>query len=149
MVLRRRRRQRRQPPHFTYSRWDGTQTGFQVDADHLFDELADDLLYHGDVNNALRQMMQGGMTDMNGEQMQGIREMLDRLRERRREILDNHDLGGVFDDIADALRDVVEEERGAIQDMVDQAQQSGDEHDGDETEDPDGEIATEEIRHEG
>lgn len=127
MVLRRRRRQRRQPPHFTYSRWDGTQTGFQVDADHLFDELADDLLYHGDVNNALRQMMQGGMQDMDGRQMEGIRDMLDRLRERRREILDNHDLGGVFDDIAEALRDVVEEERRALDDMVEQASDSGDE----------------------
>ncbi|MEZ5168893.1 MAG: hypothetical protein R2695_21300 [Acidimicrobiales bacterium] len=127
MVLRRRRRVRRQPPHFTYSRWDGTQTGFDVDADHLFDELADDLLYHGDVNNALRQMMQGGMRDRDGRQMQGIREMLDRLRERRREILDNHDLGGVFDDIADALREVVEEERRALSDMVEQADRSGDE----------------------
>ncbi|NIR40489.1 MAG: hypothetical protein GWN79_23895, partial [Actinobacteria bacterium] len=85
MVLRRRRRRhRRQPPHFTYSRWDGTQTGFDVDADHLFDELADDLLYHGDVNNALRQMMQGGMVDRDGRRMEGIREMLDRLRDRRR-----------------------------------------------------------------
>ncbi|MDG2028496.1 MAG: hypothetical protein P8J50_15420 [Acidimicrobiales bacterium] len=127
MVFRRRRRQRRQPPHFTYSKWDGSQTGFQVDADHLFDELADDLLYHGDVNNALRQMMQGGMTDMDGRQMEGIREMLDRLRDRRKEILDNHDLGGVFDDIAEALREVVEEERQALGDMVDQAADSGDE----------------------
>jgi uncharacterized protein with von Willebrand factor type A (vWA) domain len=126
MVLRRRRRQRRQPPHFTYSRWDGTQTGFQVDADHLFDELADDLLYHGDVNNALRQMMQGGMMDRDGRQMEGIREMLDKLRERRSEILDQHDLGGVFDEIADALRDVVEEERQALNDMVEHANQTGD-----------------------
>ena len=64
MVFRRRalRRSRRQPPHHSYSRWDGSQTGFAVDADHLFDELADDLLYHGDVNNALRQMMQGEAT---------------------------------------------------------------------------------------
>lgn len=127
MVLRRRRRQRRQPPHFTYSRWDGSQTGFQVDADHLFDELSDDLLYHGDVNNALRQMMQGGMMDRDGRQMEGIREMLDKLRERRSEILDQHDLGGVFDEIADALRDVVEEERAALDDMVEQANETGDE----------------------
>ena len=35
---------------FTYSRWDGTQQGFELDADLLFDELTDELLYHGDVN---------------------------------------------------------------------------------------------------
>ena len=45
---------------FTYSRWDGTQSGFELDADDLFDEITDDLLYHGDVNAALRRMMQQG-----------------------------------------------------------------------------------------
>ncbi len=114
MVRRRHRRGHRQPAHFTYSRWDGTQRGFDVDADHLFGEMADDLLYHGDVNSALRQMMQGGMTDRDGRQMEGIRDMLERLRERRRELLDTYDLGGVFDDIAESLRDIVEQERTAL-----------------------------------
>ncbi len=127
MVFPRRRRRRRQPPHFTYSRWDGTQTGFDVDADHLFGEMADELLYHGDVNSALRQMMQGGLMDRDGRRMEGIRDMMDRLRERRKELLEQYDLGGVFDDIADELREVVEDERKALGDMVDEAGQSGDE----------------------
>lgn len=122
----RRRRSRRQPPHFTYSRWDGSQTGFDVDADQIFDQLSDDLLYHGDVNSALRRMMQGGMTDRDGRQMQGIREMLERLRERREEILDKYDLGGAFDDIAEQLRDVVDQERSALDRMTAEADESGD-----------------------
>ncbi|MBT5137842.1 MAG: hypothetical protein HOH36_15935 [Acidimicrobiaceae bacterium] len=113
-------------PHFSYSRWDGTQTGFDVDADHLFSEMADDLIYHGDVNSALRQMMQGGMIDRDGRQMEGIRDMMERLRERRRDILENHDLGGVFDDIANELRELVDDERTSLEEMVDQADQSGD-----------------------
>ena len=56
---------------FTYSRWDGTQKGFDLDADALFDELNDDLLYHGDINSALRRLMQQGMNDRNGERLQG------------------------------------------------------------------------------
>ena len=48
--------------------------------------------------------------------MEGIRDMMQRLRERRRDILEKHDLGGVYDDIADALRDVVEQERRALND---------------------------------
>ena len=128
MVLRRRRRRhRRKPPHFRYSAWDGTQRGFDVDADSLFDELADDLLYHGDVNSALRRIMQAGMTDRDGHHMTGIREMLDRLRERRREILEGHDLGGVFDEISNALDEVVDTERRALQRMVDTVADSGDE----------------------
>ncbi len=127
MAFRRRHRNRREVPHFSYSRWDGTQTGFDVDADHLFSEMADELLYHGDVNSALRQMMQNGMTDRDGRHMEGIRDMMDRLRERRKDILENHDLGGVFDDIANELRELVEDERKSLQDMVEQAQQTGDE----------------------
>jgi uncharacterized protein with von Willebrand factor type A (vWA) domain len=126
MAFRRRNHNRREVPHFSYSRWDGTQTGFDVDADHLFSEMADDLLYHGDVNSALRQMMQGGMIDRDGRQMEGIREMMDRLRERRRDILENHELGGVFDDIANELRELVDDERKSLEEMVDQADQSGD-----------------------
>ncbi len=112
---------------FTYSRWDGSQKGFDLDADTLFDSLTDDLLYHGDVNAALRKMMQQGMNDRNGERVQGLREMLDKLRKERQERLDKHDLGGVYKEIADALDDIVDEERHAVEQAVQASQQSGDE----------------------
>ncbi len=70
--------------------------------------------------------MQGGMTDRNARPMEGIRQMLGRLRERREEILDRYDLGGVFNDITNELRDVLEQERRAIEEMVADARQSGD-----------------------
>ena len=63
-----------------YSRWDGTQVGFDLDATDIFSEITDDLLYHGDLNAALRRMMQSGFQDANGERMQGLREMLEKLR---------------------------------------------------------------------
>ena len=96
---------------FEYSRWDGTQIGFELDADAAFDEITDDLLYHGDLNAALRRMMQEGFRDRNGEQMQGLREMLEQLRAERQRRLENYDLGGVYDEIAGELRDIVDEER--------------------------------------
>jgi uncharacterized protein with von Willebrand factor type A (vWA) domain len=114
-------------PRFTYSRWDGTQRGFDLDADALLDELTDELLYHGDVNAALRRMMQQGMRDRNGEQLSGIRELLEQLRRQRQERLDRHDLGGVYDEIARELDDIVDEERHAIENARDAPQRSGDE----------------------
>jgi uncharacterized protein with von Willebrand factor type A (vWA) domain len=111
---------------FTYSRWDGTQKGFDLDADGLFDELTDDLLYHGDVNAALRRLMQQGMRDRNGEQLQGLRDLMRQLREKRQEKLDNFDLGGVYKEINDALDDIVDEERHAIENATREAEQSGD-----------------------
>ncbi len=109
-----------------YSRWDGSQVGFDMDATDIFSEITDDLLYHGDLNAALRRMMQSGFNDANGERLQGLREMLEKLRQKRREALENHDLGGVFDEIARDLHDVVEQEREAIDDLAQEARESGD-----------------------
>ncbi len=108
------RLRRRQAQGFKYSRWDGTQTGFDLDADALLEEMSDDLLYHGDLNAALRRLMQQGFRDRNDEELMGLRDMLERLRQRRREELERRDLGGVYDDIAEKLREVTEQERAGI-----------------------------------
>ncbi|MEZ5233362.1 MAG: hypothetical protein R2749_11750 [Acidimicrobiales bacterium] len=111
---------------YRYSRWDGTQVGFELGADEVLAELTDDLLYHGDLNAALRKLMHQGFRTPEGERMQGIREMLENLRRRRKNELERYDLGGVYDDIAQDLREVVEMEREAIEDRLDEASESGD-----------------------
>src|SRR5215207_384634 len=111
---------------FTYSRWDGTQVGFDLDADSVLDEITDDLLYHGDLNAALRRMMQSGFRDRNGERLQGVRDLLDKLRRKRRETLESHDLGGVYDEIAQELREAVDTERANLGDLDRAARESGD-----------------------
>src|SRR5258708_35856188 len=55
-----------------------------------------------------------------------MRERLEKLRARRREQLDRSDLGGVYEDIANRLDEIVAEERAGIDRRVDEAQQSGD-----------------------
>ncbi|HET6965796.1 MAG TPA: VWA domain-containing protein [Acidimicrobiales bacterium] len=112
--------------HFRYSKWDGTQVGFDFDADDVFAELTDELLFHGDLNQALQRLLQRGFTDRNGERIAGLREMLERLRERRREMLDRHDLGGPYEDIAERLRDVLDQERAGIDALEEEARASGD-----------------------
>jgi uncharacterized protein with von Willebrand factor type A (vWA) domain len=111
---------------FQYSRWDGTQVGFDLDADALLEEMTDDLLYHGDLNAALRRMMQQGFRDRQGRDVDGLREMLEQLRDRRREQLDRYDLGGVYEDIARQLDEIVDQEREGIDRRLDDARQSGD-----------------------
>jgi uncharacterized protein with von Willebrand factor type A (vWA) domain len=113
-------------PRYRYSRWDGTQVGFELDADEVLAELTDDLLYHGDLNAALRRMLQQGFRDRNDERVQGIRELLEKLRRRRRDELERYDLGGVYDDIAQELRDVVEQERQSLDELQREARESGD-----------------------
>ncbi|MFZ9384594.1 MAG: VWA domain-containing protein [Ilumatobacteraceae bacterium] len=112
---------------FTYSRWDGTQQGFDLDNTSLFEEMSDDLLAYGDLRGALRRLMNRGLTDPNGERLMGLQEMRKRLKERRQELLDSGDLGGVFKEIDDALNDVIDEERHAIEQSVRDAARSNDE----------------------
>ncbi len=109
------------PVRARYSRWDGTQVGFELDADSVLAEITDDLLYHGDLNAALRRLLQSGFRDRNDERIAGMRELLEKLRRKKRDELERYDLGGVYDDIAQELRDVVDMEREGI----DQLQQRG------------------------
>jgi uncharacterized protein with von Willebrand factor type A (vWA) domain len=111
---------------FTYSRWDGTQKGFDLDADQIMSEITDDLLYHGDLNAALRRMMQNGFADRSGDDVQGLRELMEKLRQRRRELVESADLGNVVEDLAQRLRDIVETERQQLGQNRRDAQQSGD-----------------------
>ena len=111
---------------FRYSRWDGTQVGFEYDADDVFSELTDELLYHGDLNQALQRLLQRGFTDRNGERIAGMREILERLRQRRQEMLDRHDLGGPYEDVARRLREIVDQERAGIDALQQEARDSGD-----------------------
>src|SRR5258706_15680058 len=93
---------------FRYSRWDGTQAGFDLDAEGVLGEIADDLLYHGDLNAALRRALQTGMRAPHGRQLEGLRQLLEPVDRRRREELGRHGLSGLGRDTArrlDAMRD--------------------------------------------
>jgi len=111
---------------FAYSRWDGTQVGFDLDADALLSEMSDDLFYHGDLNAAMRRLMQQGFRDRNGQDLMGLRDMIERLKQRRREELEQRDLGGVYDDVAQQLREVIEQEREGIQRRLEDVRHSDD-----------------------
>ncbi|MEZ5204703.1 MAG: hypothetical protein R2701_10095 [Acidimicrobiales bacterium] len=116
----------RSSSRFRYSRWDGTQVGFDLDADGVLEQINDDLLYHGDLNAALRRLLHSGFEDRNGERVQGIKDLMDKLRQERRDRLERYDLGGVYEDIAEQLRGVVDTERAALDDLQQEAAASGD-----------------------
>src|SRR5947208_3164290 len=99
---------------FRYSRWDGTQTPIDLDADDVLKELTDDLLYHGDLQAALRRLLQSGLTDEMGERMKGLREMIEQLRRKRREELEANNLSGVLGEIRERLDEIEGKEQRSI-----------------------------------
>ncbi|MGH9295138.1 MAG: hypothetical protein ACRD0B_07385, partial [Acidimicrobiales bacterium] len=111
----------------SYSRWDGSQAGFDLDAEAVLAEINDDLLYHGDVGAALRRLLSKGFTDRTGRHVEGLRELVERLREARRQMRQRYDLGGVCSEIAEELDSVVSDERAALERLRQEAASSGDE----------------------
>ncbi len=68
---------------YRYTRWDGTQPVDPFDADQIMDAISDDVLSDGDLNRALQKLFRWGSDNQDGPQMPGMRDLLDRMRQRR------------------------------------------------------------------
>ncbi len=111
---------------FDYRRWDGTQESLVDDADAVLAQLTDDLLANGDLHEALQRMLNRGWQAPDGRQVEGLRDLMDRLRLAREEELERGDLGGAYREIAEELQDVIDEERTGIDQLEADARASGD-----------------------
>ncbi len=99
---------------YRYSCWDGSQEVFDIDANELMDRLSDDLLKQGDVMEALRELLRNGMQNREGQQMPGLRELMERLKDRRRQQLQQHNMESVVDDLKERLDAILRQEREGI-----------------------------------
>ena len=57
--------------------------------------------------------MQRGL-DFDGGHLEGLREILQKLRQKRQETIEQHNLGGVYDEINEALEQVMATERESL-----------------------------------
>ncbi len=108
---------------YRYARWDGTQRVFELDEEKLMDEMSDELMAHGDVSRALRNLLQKGIRSREGNGLEGLRQLMERVRKRREESLQKHNLDSMFDDIKERLQDVVKTEREGIDKRLQQARE--------------------------
>ena len=108
------------PTRFRFTQWDGTQDIPALDADDVLQSLSDDLLSFGDLQQALRNMMQRGIRTPDGDRTDGMRDLLQRLRQQRRQQLERFDLSSVFDDIQRQLDEILDLERDALDDRLDE-----------------------------
>ena len=106
---------------FRYSEWDGTQEIPSLDADEVLEALTDDLMNFGDLQHAMRNLLQRGMRDSQGNRLQGLRDLLQQLRQQRRNTLDRYNLSSVIDDIKKRLDEILGMERATIDRRLDEA----------------------------
>src|SRR5579883_1308160 len=70
---------------YGYSRWDGTQRLEGLDADDILKALSDDYLENGNLQQALKRLMQEGIRGEDGRRAMGLREKLEEIKRLERE----------------------------------------------------------------
>ena len=111
---------------FRYSQWDGSQRIFDLDADELMDRLSEEILKQGDVMRALREMFRRGLQTRDGQQMPGLRDLMEQLKNQRRQQLQQYNMDSVVDDLKERLEDIINTEREGIQRRLEEAREQVD-----------------------
>jgi uncharacterized protein with von Willebrand factor type A (vWA) domain len=98
-----------------YSRWDGTQQEFSLDAKGALDALSSLLMEGMNVDEALDWMRQYGF-ELGGLDMRvmGLQEMIDELRQEIRELEQRYHLDRSTDELAQRLREILDREERAL-----------------------------------
>ena len=113
---------RRIATRFRYGSWDGSQQS-PLSADDVLGAIAEDLMEYGDLKWAMRNLMSRGMPMPDGGYMQGLRDMLKQLRDKKRERLQQFDLSSVMQDIEKKLAEILAMEQSTINEWLDQDNQ--------------------------
>lgn len=100
---------------YRYAKWDGTQRIFEFDASTLMDSLSEDFLKRGDIASALRDMLRNGVNPSEKEGISGLKDLLEKVKNRRRQELQKNNLDSIIDDLAQKLDHIIETERSTIQ----------------------------------
>ena len=106
---------------YRYGRWDNSQEPFPPQPEDLMDAISDDLAAHGDINRALRRMSQRGFQTPDGRNIEGLRQMMERLRQRRQDYMDQYNLNSVMDGIREKLQEIRDLEQGTLDERLQQA----------------------------
>lgn len=106
---------------FRYGRWDGTQLIEPFTADEVMEALSEELLADGDLRAALERLMQYGDQGRLDGRLEGLRKLLEQLRNAKQEQLKQHNLNSVMDDITKRLEEIIQTERAGIDERLEQA----------------------------
>ena len=108
-----------------YTEWDGSQKP-ELDADDILGAISEDLMEFGDLQQAMRYLMQRGMDTNDGNYIRGLRDLLRQLKNQRNQRLERYDMGSVMEDIKRQLEEILQMERDTIDDWMNQDQAQDD-----------------------
>jgi len=98
-----------------------------LDVDEMLRLLADDYMETGDLDDAMDRLLREGFTTENGDRVEGLRELLERTRARRRELEQQGDPNGEMARYREWLEDIEALEGSELTSLLEEAENSGDE----------------------
>ena len=98
-----------------YTQWDGTQR-LKLDADKVFEKLAEYLSYTDDVRQAMDWMMRQGM-DFDGVKVMGLEEFIEQLRQEMRQRYRDFNLKNALSEMEQKLEDILNRERSTLESL--------------------------------
>ena len=105
------------PVSYRYTVWDGSEDA-SLNPDEVMDALTEDLLRDGNLDLAMRRAFRWGMRNPDGSHAPGLRDMLDRLKKQRQELLDRFNFDSVLGDVRERLDAIVAKERATLDDRA-------------------------------
>jgi uncharacterized protein with von Willebrand factor type A (vWA) domain len=94
-----------------YRRWDGTQRLDGIEAEELLAAMSDELLSGSDLEDAMARLARWGIPD----RMEGLQELIERLRAARQRRAERHGLSNIFDELKEKLDEVKRLEREGLE----------------------------------
>jgi uncharacterized protein with von Willebrand factor type A (vWA) domain len=98
-----------------------------LDAEELLALLADDYLESGDLDDAMERLLREGFVTADGKRAEGLRELLERTRAKRRELERQADPDGEMQRYRDWLDDIERIESDELDELLSDAEASEDE----------------------
>ena len=123
------------PVRYGYRRFGDDDDFDDLDVEELLAHLADDFMESGDLDEAMDRLLREGYTSDEGERVEGLRELLERTRAKRRELEQQADPDGEMQRYRDWLEDIEAMESSELDELSAEAEASGDERRRDVTRD--------------
>ncbi len=115
------------PVRYGFRRFGDDDDFDDLDVDELLAHLADDFMDSGDLDEAMDRLLREGYTNEEGDRVEGLRELLERTRKKRRELEQQADPDGEMQRYRDWLEDIEAMESRELDELLADAEASGDE----------------------
>ena len=97
-----------------------------LDVEEMLALLADDFMENGDLEEAMDRLLREGFTTDSGERVEGLREILERTRQKRRELEQQADPDGEMQRYREWLEDIEAIESNELEELLSEAEASND-----------------------